>query len=135
MNKGFIFRRKYFEAIESLPEKERLECYTAICRYAIYGEEPKGTAGKLCVNLFRKDIEKGVEQFNARMGRKSADYAEWRKSVFARDNYTCRLCGQIGGKLNAHHIKPYAKYESLRLDVENGITLCEKCHKGVHRAR
>lgn len=53
----------------------------------------------------------------------------WRKQVFERDNYTCKECGQIGGKLNADHIKPYCAYPDLRWDINNGRTLCVECHK------
>lgn len=67
--------------------------------------------------------------------RESKAYSEWRKEVFSRDNYTCRKCGKHGGTLNAHHIKPYAKYESLRTDLDNGITLCVECHKKEHKKR
>ena len=74
-----------------------------------------------------------IERLRGRMQRKTSEYAEWRMNVFDRDGFTCQLCGQVGGKLNAHHIKPYAKYPELRLDVNNGITLCERCHRALHK--
>lgn len=66
-------------------------------------------------------------------GRKTKKYGEWRKSVFERDNYTCRLCGKRGGKLNAHHLKRYRNNIEGRTDISNGITLCEECHRQLHK--
>ena len=60
--------------------------------------------------------------------RKSKDYAIWRDAVFMRDDYTCQECEQRGGTLNADHIKPFALYPELRLAIDNGRTLCVKCH-------
>lgn len=54
---------------------------------------------------------------------------EWRTIIFERDQYTCQKCGSIGGKLQAHHKKPYKKYPRLRYLLSNGITLCIECHK------
>lgn len=67
--------------------------------------------------------------------RRTTEYTKWRKAVYERDNYTCAICGQVGGKLNAHHIKPFSKYKELRTSLENGITLCETCHKRVHKEK
>lgn len=67
--------------------------------------------------------------------RSSGEYAQWRTQVFERDKYTCQKCGQKGGSLNAHHIKPFAKFPDLRLELSNGQTLCESCHKKIHRKR
>ena len=63
----------------------------------------------------------------------SFEYNEWRKAVFKRDDYTCQRCGKRGGRLQAHHIKAWAKYPDLRYDVANGITYCVECHKQHHR--
>ncbi|MNW43551.1 HNH endonuclease [compost metagenome] len=64
--------------------------------------------------------------------RRTAEYRKWRLSVLARDNHRCRHCGSFDN-LQAHHIKPFAKYKKLRFVVSNGLTLCETCHKAEHR--
>ena len=70
----------------------------------------------------------GVYPENARI-RGSLEYRQWRTSVFQRDNYTCQGCGKRGGYLHADHIKPFAYYPDLRLELSNGRTLCVPCHK------
>lgn len=61
--------------------------------------------------------------------RKSTKYSSWRISVFKRDNYTCKKCGNnVGGNLQAHHIENFSENLDKRFDIDNGITLCNKCH-------
>lgn len=60
-------------------------------------------------------------------------YSEWRVNVFKRDNYTCQCCGKKAKKLNAHHLNSYNTDKEHRTDINNGITLCEKCHKEFHK--
>ena len=65
--------------------------------------------------------------------RKFNEYVQWRKSVYERDNYTCVKCKLVGITLNAHHIINYSDSIELRVDTDNGITLCEDCHKKFHK--
>ena len=65
--------------------------------------------------------------------RASKEYKEWRLKVFTRDGFTCQICKKVGGELNAHHIKRFAKDKENRFNVANGITLCAKCHRMVHK--
>ena len=72
----------------------------------------------------------GITPVNTKI-RHSPEYKLWRESVFKRDNYTCRNCRKRGGALEANHIKPFCDYPELRLDINNGETLCKECHKTV----
>ena len=64
--------------------------------------------------------------------RSDADYPDFRRAVLARDNYTCQM-PFCNSRLNlvVHHIKPYGKYSTLRTNPDNGITLCNKCHRRI----
>ena len=65
--------------------------------------------------------------------RNTPEYKLWRLAVYKRDEFKCKKCGLKmnwkGKQLNAHHIRPWADYPVLRYDINNGITLCYKCHK------
>lgn len=61
------------------------------------------------------------------------NYKDWRKKVFARDNFSCQWPNcKIKSKLNAHHIQKWADNPGLRFLVANGITLCYTHHKMIH---
>lgn len=51
--------------------------------------------------------------------------------VMERDRFACRGCG-AKGHLHVHHIHEFAQFVELRLEVENGLTLCPACHSYVH---
>lgn len=65
--------------------------------------------------------------------RQTKQYKQWRQGVFERDDYTCQQCGEKGGQIQAHHIKQWAFYPKERYKIENGVTLCKKCHKAIHK--
>jgi thymidylate synthase (FAD) len=56
--------------------------------------------------------------------------------VHAQYDYTCQApgCGQRGGKLHAHHIIPVWMDESVAYDIGNLITVCDGCHRAVHKS-
>lgn len=61
------------------------------------------------------------------------EYADWRKSVYERDNYTCQMCGKpSNGDIQAHHIYPVKTHPERILNADNGITLCVPCHRSIH---
>lgn len=64
--------------------------------------------------------------------RTTVRYKAWRKAVFTRDGWTCQDCNRKVKTIHAHHKKEFAKYPDLRLDVDNGITLCKLCHQKRH---
>jgi hypothetical protein len=69
----------------------------------------------------------GVMAANLR-DRNCVEYKIWRKAVYQRDGYACVKCGGGGGRLEADHIKPFARFPKLRFEVSNGRTLCQPCH-------
>ena len=76
----------------------------------------------------------GITSENQRI-RGSIDYTLWKEAVFERDNWTCQSCGKRGGDMNAHHILGFAKFPHLRFAINNGQTLCIKCHRKVNRKK
>ena len=83
---------------------------------------------------------KGANHWNWKNGktplnhllRKSKEYNEWRKAVYRRDYWTCRMCKVKQKHPVAHHPKNFNDFPDLRYKISNGITLCRSCHKRVH---
>lgn len=53
--------------------------------------------------------------------------AKFRTSVFTRDKNQCVICG-AKGELDAHHITDRNEMPNGGYVLENGISLCPKCH-------
>lgn len=110
---------------------------------AVSGEK-NGMYGKTHSDSAKKSMSAartGINNPNWRGGRTTVQHsirtssamANWRTAVFQRDDYTCALCEQRGGRLEAHHIRPVRmnKNTLLIFDVANGITLCKDCHASI----
>jgi len=63
------------------------------------------------------------------------EYKKWRKAIYQRDEYKCQFpaCKYRGRKVEAHHIKTWAENPILRYNLDNGISLCRKCHRKITR--
>ena len=61
------------------------------------------------------------------------EYKLWRKSCFERDNFTCQISGQSGGKLVVHHINNFSEFSELRTAIDNGFTMTKELHIKFHK--
>lgn len=112
---GFCGKRKMV-APSSVREFCNKGCYGKWRKYFLAKEDHPRWLGDDRVDVDRR----AREQSNVR---------EWRVAVFKRDNFTCQDCGVIGGPLEAHHIKRWRDFPELRSALDNGVTLCKKCHR------
>lgn len=55
------------------------------------------------------------------------EWAELRRSVFERDDFTCTYCGERGGRLECDHIVPHSRGGSDNLS--NLTTACFACNR------
>jgi hypothetical protein len=69
---------------------------------------------------------------NSQQCRTDSRTKAWRGAVRLRDEFRCRKCGISEESLEVHHIIPVNKDPSLAWDINNGITLCKRCHSKFH---
>ena len=116
------------------PKNDKQQCCSEDCKKIFYtGENASNWKG-------------GIDTLYKRVRGLSA-YKTWRKTILKRDNYICQECKGVGEI--AHHIERFMKLlhkneikttqdallcEEL-WDIDNGITLCEECHKMEHKRR
>lgn len=108
-------------------------CY---CTYKKINHNGK-TYCQSCANLLFHSGENNARwNFNKtkeerELQRNSSEYFMFCKNVLNRDAYTCQCCGSKNN-IQVHHLDGYDWCKEKRTEVENGITLCEICHKNFH---
>ncbi|WP_430494083.1 HNH endonuclease [Rossellomorea marisflavi] len=86
-------------------------------------------SGRYCADHKRKKMEKVVYSKNKSFYRTQA-WQDLRSFVYERDKGCCQQCGKFvfGKQAHAHHIVPVQIKPSLKLDADNIMMLCNKCH-------
>ena len=62
---------------------------------------------------------------------KNPKYDAWRRSVYERDEYKCKITGKTGN-IVAHHIFAWNKFPEPRYNTNNGITMLASIHNQFH---
>ena len=61
-------------------------------------------------------------------------YDNWSLGVKKKYNFTCIVCNDnSGGNLVSHHLESYSHTIDKRVDIKNGVCLCNKCHIDFHK--
>ena len=108
---------------------------TAFDRPSHFARKKRHFCNQSCYSKFREEKMQSHEQPTWRggitrltqIGRGTKRYKQWQRAVLERDGRKCISCG-TPERLEADHIKPWAKFPELRFDVSNGRTLCVKHH-------
>jgi len=97
-------------------------------RNKMSASHPKGESSPNWI----KDRSKLKRYGDASKDRRSYAYNNWRREVYKRDQFTCRIKNDsCSGRIEAHHILSYSEYPELRYKLNNGITLCRAHHPRV----
>lgn len=130
--------RECYDAQHGIKNKER-ECPN--CHHLFIAKQSEDTyCSQKCYLQHIHSINKGENHWNWKGGitseneklRKSEEYKEWQQKVYKRDFFHCQICGSKE-EINAHHLWSWKEYPDKRFDVDNGITLCKKCHTLTHQ--
>jgi hypothetical protein len=76
-------------------------------------------------------INNNLTQLLSNRFEKRKELERWRSKVLVRDDWKCCKCG-VDSNCQVHHVEPIRKSPKKMLDVDNGITICKKCHDQYH---
>lgn len=79
------------------------------------------------------DLTEEERELNKENRKSNGDFKKWSKEVKKQADYTCDYCGKRGGKLCSHHLNCWDDFKEERYILNNGVCLCEKCHKEFHK--
>lgn len=120
-----------FGVVSRMNEKEMIVNALAILigDYAIYR---KKAAALILKALLPKSVYEGIMRDGDvyPFERDDKRVSEWKRKVL--EPGACAFCGSTK-QLEAHHVIAWAEWPQGRVDVNNGLCLCHKCHTEEHR--
>jgi len=122
--KGFVFfkcvicEKDVFRRITTVKRYKNIFC-SRKCLYKNVQERQKGE---------KSWFWKGGLTDQNRLLRNSKEIKILKRLILERDDFTCQICKQRGGKLDVDHIKSWALFPDLRFELTNMRTLCRSCH-------
>jgi hypothetical protein len=120
-------RKKISEKLKGVPIGKRYEMTDAIRKKMSISGIGKN-AGKKHGNWV-PDRSKLQKYGDDNKDRRSSAYNSWRREVWKRDGFKCRIADQnCDGRIEAHHILGWIDHPELRYTINNGITLCHFHH-------
>lgn len=128
-NKKFpnkMSQEKRIETNNKLRTGKEIKCTFCDTAFYINKKSKRKFCSIRCRNLFLEENRKRSPDW-----RDWTEYKEWRKLVYFRDGWRCRICGSKKD-INAHHIEYGKENPNQRFNTENGITLCKVHHIQVH---
>ena len=108
MSEGFVFYQSFADALEALPAEDYKECASALCKYAINGEEPEtdNPFVKMFFSLARPQVDAnnkrreagkngGVAKANKSKGKDSIDVANSSKNIANASKDVASACQSV----------------------------------------
>jgi hypothetical protein len=130
-SKGKYCSRKCYWVDKSFGEKPNcIDCGVKVSTYHT-------KRCRNCSDKFRRGENhhlwiKDRSNLSRRDERNDQSYREWRRQVWLRDSFKCKIANpDCKGRIEAHHILSWREYPELRYDINNGITLCQAHHPRI----
>lgn len=122
--------KRYMMGYDSVPESLASECKTIIASKDTNYMQKLASKSILQIKYGKIETNNIIEEYAIVTDRNDSLVARWVKKVKKRDK-VCQICGS-DKNLVVHHISHWADDPINRINVNNGILLCAKCHSLQH---
>lgn len=123
--------KRYLSFGDLISEDLISECIHTISSISASREQKKACKIILEIKYGAIKANEMIEKIAIVSDRSDSLVNKWVKYVKERDKYTCQRCNSRDN-LEAHHISHWSDDPINRVNVDNGITLCKKCHSEEH---